>query len=336
MAAVIHDIRHLTPNTNGTRPESSITHIARHHSGGSSGDWSSFWPYWNKSKGWGTGGYHEIILRDGSVQLCYDPKEITNGVGGHNSYIYNICIVGNGSFTDEQERTWEERSLLKLKQLGISVDKVLGHREFKGTNTACPGIDMGMVRNRLRYLQGKSPSTIKEETEVNYLKRGDTGPAVKIMQQKLVTAGIKLDVDSSFGPATERAVKLFQKINGLAQDGSYGPATQRKLDDVIKPKPKAKSVDQLAQEVIDGKHGSGDAREKSLGSQYDAVQKKVNELLGAKEIPKPTPAPTVKPKPAPAKEPEAVILIAIKLGKVTELTGKTIAETLANVTKFLK
>lgn len=40
-----------------------------------------------------------------------------------------------------------------------------------------------------------------------------------------------------------------------------------------------KSIDTLAQEVIAGKHGNGAARQKSLGSQYAAVQKRVNEIL---------------------------------------------------------
>jgi GH25 family lysozyme M1 (1,4-beta-N-acetylmuramidase) len=47
----------------------------------------------------------------------------------------------------------------------------------------------------------------------------------------------------------------------------------------------AKSIDQLAQEVIAGQHGSGDARKAALGSQYDAVQARVNELLGTKQAP---------------------------------------------------
>lgn len=42
----------------------------------------------------------------------------------------------------------------------------------------------------------------------------------------------------------------------------------------------SKTIDQLANEVIAGKHGSGDARKKALGSQFDAVQAKVNEMLG--------------------------------------------------------
>lgn len=54
-----------------------------------------------------------------------------------------------------------------------------------------------------------------------------------------------------------------------------------------KPKPQ-KSIDQLAQEVIDNKHGTGDERRRSLGSQFDAVQARVNELL------RPTPKRSVK------------------------------------------
>lgn len=42
-----------------------------------------------------------------------------------------------------------------------------------------------------------------------------------------------------------------------------------------------KSVEQLAREVIQGLHGNGDERKASLGSMYDAVQTRVNELLGA-------------------------------------------------------
>lgn len=52
-----------------------------------------------------------------------------------------------------------------------------------------------------------------------------------------------------------------------------------------KPEPE-KTIDQLAQEVLDGKHGNGANRKKSLGDKYEAVQKRVNELLKPKEAPK--------------------------------------------------
>lgn len=41
-----------------------------------------------------------------------------------------------------------------------------------------------------------------------------------------------------------------------------------------------KSIDELAQEVIAGKYGNGDARKKALGDKYDKVQARVNEILG--------------------------------------------------------
>ena len=46
------------------------------------------------------------------------------------------------------------------------------------------------------------------------------------------------------------------------------------------------SVEQIAYEVIDGKWGNGTERKNKLskaGYDYDAVQKKVNELLNAKK-----------------------------------------------------
>ena len=45
-------------------------------------------------------------------------------------------------------------------------------------------------------------------------------------------------------------------------------------------KPTEKSIDELAQEVIAGKYGNGDARKKALGTRYDEVQARVNKILG--------------------------------------------------------
>lgn len=53
-----------------------------------------------------------------------------------------------------------------------------------------------------------------------------------------------------------------------------------------------KSVDELAKEVIAGKYGNGDARKNALGSRYNEVQAKVNEMLAGNSKPStPTPAP---------------------------------------------
>jgi Transglycosylase-like domain/Putative peptidoglycan binding domain len=56
------------------------------------------------------------------------------------------------------------------------------------------------------------------------LRRGDRGPAVKLVQRKLHRRA-----DGVYGRGTERAVKRFQSRKGLEPDGVVGPATRRAL-----------------------------------------------------------------------------------------------------------
>jgi peptidoglycan L-alanyl-D-glutamate endopeptidase CwlK len=75
--------------------------------------------------------------------------------------------------------------------------------------------------------------------------------------------------------------ELYDAVNG-EKAPAVKPAKAKPV--VSKPvtvasKSDVKTIDKLAQEVIDGKLGSGDARKKALGSKYDAVQKRVSELL---------------------------------------------------------
>jgi len=55
---------------------------------------------------------------------------------------------------------------------------------------------------------------------MSILRRGMKGVPVKRLQEKLA-----ITADGDFGPATEKAVKAYQKANGLAVDGIAGPDT---------------------------------------------------------------------------------------------------------------
>jgi cytoskeletal protein RodZ len=58
------------------------------------------------------------------------------------------------------------------------------------------------------------------------LRKGDESADVSHVQAALVELGYSTDgVDGKFGPATEQAVKAFQKSSGLTEDGVVGPAT---------------------------------------------------------------------------------------------------------------
>lgn len=153
----IVDVRNQMPFGNPTRKVSDIKKIARHHSATISGDVFAFLKHWLKL-GWKTGGYHEVILRDGTVQLCYNPSQVTNGVKGHNTSAYNICVVGNGSFTAAQEKAFNERSKVALESFNLKPSDVIGHNEFSGQSTQCPGIDMKVVRKDLEsYIEASKP-----------------------------------------------------------------------------------------------------------------------------------------------------------------------------------
>ena len=68
--------------------------------------------------------------------------------------------------------------------------------------------------------------------EVKVLKKGTKGAAVKAMQTLLIGYGFdcgEKGADSSFGPATDRALRAYQSAKALEVDGSCGPATWASL-----------------------------------------------------------------------------------------------------------
>lgn len=62
------------------------------------------------------------------------------------------------------------------------------------------------------------------------LEEGDNGPRVESLQRALNANGASLTVDGAFGPATDAAVRAFQRANGLTADGIAGPDTLRALN----------------------------------------------------------------------------------------------------------
>lgn len=61
------------------------------------------------------------------------------------------------------------------------------------------------------------------------LRRGSRGAGVVRLQAALRRRGYRIRGPARFGPQTERAVRAFQRRNGLKVDGIVGPATRRRL-----------------------------------------------------------------------------------------------------------
>ncbi|MCZ8541952.1 N-acetylmuramoyl-L-alanine amidase [Psychrobacillus psychrodurans] len=245
--AKIQDIRNKVAPSKSTRKTSQITKIARHHSATTSGDYFAFWNNRWKGLGWGKGGYHEIILTDGTVQLCYDPIYPTNGIGNHNTNTYHICVVGNGAFTAAQERAFEERCLIAIQNFDLSVDDVLGHNEFKGTATSCPGINMDSVRKRLKSLlipnQVGGVSNDKIMWGKTELKPGQIGKVTILKRINLWQDGPtgKLQMVRVLNPGEEYRVYRYREDH----DGQYnvgGGMWVTKMDGHIKYETPSKAM----------------------------------------------------------------------------------------------
>ena len=77
------------------------------------------------------------------------------------------------------------------------------------------------------------------------------------------------------------------RVNGISGNVDMNHCYRAYWEDAPQPPKPSKTIEELAYEVLDGKWGSGDARKKNLeaaGYDYDAVQKKVNEILEYREL----------------------------------------------------
>ena len=101
-------------------------------------------------------------------------------------------------------------------------------------------------------------------------------------------------INGKWGNGANRKTELrkagydYDKVQVEVNNILYGrPAVKPTPKPQPKPKPVVKTDKELAQEVIDGKHGTGDARKKALGNRYTAVQAEVNKILSGTASTKP-------------------------------------------------
>lgn len=87
--------------------------------------------------------------------------------------------------------------------------------------------------NRQAHLE----SVTLKRNQLQLLKFGSFGIAVQQLQRDLSSLGYHLHIDGDFGPATQRALKSFQRENRLQVDGIFGPKTlemmRRKLPAIV-------------------------------------------------------------------------------------------------------
>lgn len=188
-----------------------------------------------------------------------------NGNGNRKGIAIEICYSKSGGdrFIKAEQNAAEFIASI-LKEYGWGIDKVKKHQDFNGKYCPHRTLDMGwdrflnMINEYLGTSQGTSQTPKKSVEEVaDEVIAGKWGNGAE-RSARLTEAGYN---------ASE-----VQTVVNLKLNGSYKPS-----------EPTLKSIDEVAQEVIEGKWGNGEERKNRLanaGYDVNAVQNKVNELLG--------------------------------------------------------
>lgn len=87
----------------------------------------------------------------------------------------------------------------------------------------------GLKKKAVQEEAPKEEQTQGYSLSFPYLQEGDTGEAVRSLQQLLTAKGYSCVDDGIFGPKTKQAVEQYQKKQGLAADGIVGEKTMSRL-----------------------------------------------------------------------------------------------------------
>lgn len=266
-------------NKFSNRAGSPIVRVIPHHWAGLGGGLERLTdPYQQASANY-------IILSTGQIfgQVPEEYRAWTSG--SHEADAPSITFEVQNSGTqvngnDSDPKSWTvtpaaENAIIRLTadiakryQWGaVSAANLRGHREFY--QTACPG---GYLWNRFSIIRANAHAMA-----VGKVASGTPAPAAPPTKGKSIWTLAQETIKGVYGSGEARKRALGSQYNAVqAEVNRILGAPKAKL-----PAPAQKSVAQLVDEVLAGKHGSGAARQKSLGARFNEVQAAVNKRLGA-------------------------------------------------------
>src|SRR5690625_4939955 len=284
-----------------------ITKVNKGVAGANKPEWIIFHFVGSTGQAWDNARYFYNTYRGASAHYFVDPKDIVqvvpdntpawhvgdgsrSGKGKYNGY-HGYGATNNNSIgvelaldTSTSNNVWRmdfhPETVLKAlwlikklqKKYNIPDERVIRHYDVSGK--LCPG--NWQYNGWAKWWDFKrKPAGIKGDKPSGNTNTNDGKPTVNA-KTYLVKTG-----DTLYKIAKDHGVTVAQlkNWNNLGNSTLIFPETRLF---VAEPKSESKpttDIDKLARETIAGKHGNGDARKKALGSNYNAVMQRVNEIL---------------------------------------------------------
>lgn len=266
-----------------SRQGNAITRIFQHHWAGPGGDARLANPSQQASANY-------LIYTDGTIAIQV-PEEYRAWTSGSfeadgnaiTIEVENLSYQVNGNDDDPQSWAISDEAYNAIVALiadiarrykfgALTATNYLGHRQASAT--ACPG---GYIWHRMGDIRSFANAAL------NGTSPNEPAPATPPVKGKTIWQLADEVMAGVHGNGVDRQVSL----------GSNYAAVQAEIDrrlgaapgnSAATPDVAAKSISQLADEVMAGAHGSGTDRKVSLAGNYDAVQAEVNRRLGAPKV----------------------------------------------------
>lgn len=209
---------------------------------------------------------HLFVDKDGAIRQSVRFEDTAWAVGNwtENQRTVSVEVVGTrGDFTEAQVAALAEIYAYPRATYGIA--RVIRHYDVTGKRCPAPYVDAGKwAALKARITGGGSGADVSGGG-------GGAAPSGSVTElARRVIAGEFGNDDARRAALGSRYDEVQAEVNRmLLGGGSSKPAAFAAPD-----------IEALAQAVIRGEYGNGDARRAALGSNYDAVQARVNEILG--------------------------------------------------------
>lgn len=249
-----------------------------------------------------------IDVEDSYYQAKAGKQAVTNAIKGFCEYLeakgYYVCIYANSNWF---------KNYMDLSQL-TKYDKWVANWGTSRPSSPAGGLwQFGGETNRIRtnkvagmtvdqnYAFYDYPAIMKQKGLNGFSANADVKPQDPVTPTPQPTPAPSND--------TIYVVKAGDTLSGIASKYGTTYQTLAAYNNISNPNliyvgqqikipgngtttnTTNKSVDELAREVIAGKYGNGEARKNALGSRYNEVQAKVNEMLAGNNTPSsPTPS----------------------------------------------